>query len=129
MLEFLGNNVAGLEPATLFILKKRPQHKPLLVNLRNFSEDLPLKEICKQMFLEKHFHLTLLDECFNFVNGKTILTETKRLLPWLKRTFWSVFYLKHSTGCFRYSAWCFKDPAGCSFVRPGVWLKNSRPSI
>ena len=36
MLEFLDNNVAGLEPATLFILKKRPQHKPLLVNFAKF---------------------------------------------------------------------------------------------
>ena len=129
MLEFLGNNVAGLEPATLFILKKRPQHKPLLVNFAKFFKRSTFEGNLVQMFLEKHFHLTLLDECFNFVNGETILTETKRLLPWLKRTFWSVFYLKHSTGCFKYSAWCFKDPAGCSFVRPGVWLKNIRQGL
>ena len=36
MLEFLCNKAAGLEPVTLFILKKRLQHKCLPVNFANF---------------------------------------------------------------------------------------------
>ena len=36
VLEFLCNKAAGLEPVTLFILKKRLQHKCLPVNFANF---------------------------------------------------------------------------------------------
>ena len=37
MSEFLCNKVTGLEPATLFIFKKRLQHKCFPVNFAKFS--------------------------------------------------------------------------------------------
>ena len=65
MPEFLCNKVAGLEPATLFILKRRLQHKCLPVNFAKFFRRPIFEENLQAAAFKNAFlYITLLYDCF-----------------------------------------------------------------
>ena len=72
MPKFLSNKVAGLEPATLFILRKRHQHKCLPVNFGKFFRRPTFVENLQEAafgnaFLKKGFNFYALKKFENFL--------------------------------------------------------------
>ena len=75
MPEFLYIKVAGPESATLFVLKREFSASVYLWILRNFSEDLPLKKICKQLLLEMLFLYNISERLLLYFRGFNLCAE------------------------------------------------------
>ena len=73
---------------------------------------------------------------YRFIFGNVIRGKVN--IPWLKRTFWSVFLPKSLDWMFQIPGRMFQQSGQMFFYRPGVWLKtsgrvfyikNSQPSV